>query len=134
MDTLVKQLSSGSVSSIKINGKTVSMFFLKKKITYRFKIIHEKNVADWNRHKNVIYVSRYVEKEDLIPVLVHECVEKYVSKKYGLDVDREAHRVATAVEKRFVLSRKRDWRRHEQKISVSWRRENKRKIGRTRFF
>ncbi|MBI2076029.1 MAG: hypothetical protein HYT72_02140 [Candidatus Aenigmarchaeota archaeon] len=134
MAPLIKRLSSESVSSVKINGKTVSMFFLRKKIAYRFKLIHEKNVADWNRHKNIIYVSRYVEKQDLLPVLVHECVEKYVSKKYGFDVDREAHRVATAVERRFVLSRKRNWRRHEQKISVTWRRENKRKIGRTRFF
>lgn len=134
MVSLIKKLSAGKIRGVDIKRNAVSVAFLGKRISCSIKKRHVKDVANWGRRSNFIYVSKYLEKESIVPVLVHECVEKYVTKAYGLHADKEAHKVANAVERKFVISQKKNWRSHQQKISFVWRKENKRKIGRAKFY
>jgi hypothetical protein len=115
------------VLTIKFDGH-----LLKNKVVKR----REPGIGDWARRHHVIYFDRLVKDVDLLPVLIHEALEKYCAQHYGLHTQSEAHRVALAVERRFIadacsrsLREKcthsgRCWRKHEERIQGAWLVEN----------
>ena len=51
---------------------------------------------------------------------IHELIESFLAKKYGLRVDDEAHLVATQKEKEYLESVKGNWKSHELKVFWDW--------------
>lgn len=112
---LVKYLSKLTVSKVEFSKNCISLVFDGQQLKYKTVKRHTKAVGNWSRKHKAVYYDPDLKKEDVIPILVHEAVEKYVTEKYGLDVDKESHPVADAVEKSFVASR--SWRSHQQRIA-----------------
>lgn len=118
---LIKKLSKLNVSNVVFKNNWISLVYdrhhLKNKVVKR----HTSLVGNWSRKHNVVYCETDLKKEDIIPILVHETVEKYLTERYGLNVDKESHRIAEAVERNFVASR--SWRAHQQRIAENGRRK-----------
>lgn len=99
-----------------------------KKIKYKVKMHpHEWGIADWSRKKKLVWVDDDVRAKDVITLLIHESIEKYVAQKYKLKVDKEAHKIAQAVEKKYFKSKKRKkmaWQNYHKRINKVWKREH----------
>ncbi|MFH1420651.1 MAG: hypothetical protein ABIG30_01655, partial [Candidatus Aenigmatarchaeota archaeon] len=59
-----------------------------------------------------------------------EVVERYISKRFKLNVDHEAHPIAQKIERSFYADyhkhrSKLCWQRHEKRIARVWRREHR---------
>lgn len=119
---LVKKLSKLKVGRVAFKDNWISLIFdghrLKNKAIKR----RTSSIGNWSRKRKAVYYKPDLKKEDIIPILVHETVEKYVTEKYGLDVDKESHKVADFVEKSFIASR--SWRAHQQRIAENHRRKD----------
>jgi len=119
---LVEKLSKLSVSSVIFKNNWISLVFdgrhLKNKVVKR----HTSLVGNWSRNHNIVFCEADLKKEDVVPILVHETVEKYVAERYGLNVDKESHKIAETVEKKFIASR--SWRSHQLRIAENHRRKD----------
>ena len=133
---LIRSLSSKRVSHVSFGNGVLSLNFNGRRLRNKVKIKHDPGMGNWARKKNFIYYDERIKHPDILPILVHEAVEKYIAQKFGLRTQSEAHEVAIAVEKKFIsdaCSRKyrkrcthsgRCWRRHEQRIQGWWLAEN----------
>ena len=63
--------------------------------------------------------------KELLCVLVHESVEKYVHDKYGLSDDAEGHFVATMVEQKFARQIGVNWSDYNWRVEFIYRKEMK---------
>ena len=80
-------------------------------------VAHMKNIGNW-RHSprnRTIVIDWDVKRSERAGVLVHEAVEQYLQKEYGLPYHK-AHYLATLAERHHVESHGGNWRSHE--ISV----------------
>lgn len=112
---LMKYLSKLNVSKVKFSKNKISLIFDGEKLENKVVKKHIISLGEWSREHKVVYCDTHLKKKDVLPILVHEAVERYITKKYGLKVDKEAHKVADAVEKNFISSR--EWRSHQQRIA-----------------
>ncbi len=140
---LIKILSKKRASNVAYRNGYVSLKFDGKRLRDKVIIKHDPGLGDWSRKRNEVYYDEGLGKHDILPVVVHEVIEKYVTHRYGLKVNKESHRVALAIEKKFIAdscSRKfrkkcthtgRCWRLHEARIQQVWEKEHE-KIGRRR--
>lgn len=121
-EELIEKLSKLKVSKVVFKNNHISLVFdghhLKNKVIKR----HTSLIGNWSRKQRAVYYEPDLKKEDIIPILVHETVEKYITEKYGLDVDKESHKIAEAVERRFIASR--SWLAHQQRIAENHRRKD----------
>jgi cytosine deaminase len=78
---------------------------------------HMKNIGNWKHspRDNTIVIDRDVKRSERSGVLVHEAVEQYLQKTYGLPYHK-AHYLATLAERQYVESHGGNWASHE--ISV----------------
>lgn len=139
---IIAGLSSQKVHNVRYRNGYVSMKFDNIRLKNRALMRHSPTIANWRRKRNEVYYDESLKKQDILPLLVHETVEKYVALKYSLYTQTEAHKVAVAVEKKFIsdaCSRHfkekcthsgRCWRLHEQRLQAAWLRENKLITGR----
>jgi hypothetical protein len=78
---------------------------------------HEIYVGNWSRNNNVIKVDddilRSRDKNVLISLALHESIEKYVSQRYSLRANTEAHIIAETVEYRWATAHHIDWARYD---------------------
>ena len=120
---LVRELSGQHAVNVRLSNRFISLVFDSRRLRNRAvkKRVHV--IADWSRSKKEVYYDKSVKEKDILPLLVHETIEKYVTEKYGLNADKESHRIAQAVERRFVRSR-RKWENHEKRINRMWERVN----------
>jgi predicted RNA methylase len=112
---LIKKLSKLNVHNVAFKNNRISLEFDGDKLSSKIMKKHIKEIGNWSRKYNRVYYNPDLKKEDILPILVHEVVEKYITEKYGLNVDKESHEIATAVEKNFIASK--SWRSHEQRIA-----------------
>lgn len=119
---IIEKLSKLNVGNVVFKNNWISLVFdrhhLKNKVVKRRTSV----IGNWSRKYNVVYCETDLKKEDIIPILVHETVEKYLTERYGLNVDKESHKIAEAVERNFVASR--SWRAHQQRIAENGRRKD----------
>lgn len=120
---LIKELSSKKISHVKFKNNFISLVYDNKKLKNNIVRRREKLVANWSRISRRIYCDKNVKEEDILPLLVHETIEKYVTEKYKLDVDKESHKIAQAIERRFIGNR-RNWLLHEKRIAWLWKNIN----------
>lgn len=129
---LIDKLSKKHVSLVRYDGEYISLKYDNKKLKCRAVKRTVRVVGDWSRKKNIVYYDKNLKAPGVIPILIHEVVEKHAAQKYGLDVDTEAHKVATAVEKEFIADK--HWIRQAKMVSLAWVKANKQKIGKSRFY
>lgn len=124
---LIKSLMREKVKNVKIKKDTISLEYDGEKIT--FKIVtkkHEYYVGSWAKTRDKIYIDNDLKgKKDRDAVAVHEAVEKFISQKYGLPEDTDAHIVATEKEREYLEKIGGDWRSHQMKVTRVWMREGK---------
>lgn len=129
---LIDQLSHKHVASVKFDGHTISLRYDGKKLVCKVVKKKVRDIGLWSKRKKTVYYDRHLQMNATLPILVHEVVEKYTAQTYGLDTDTEAHKIATAVEKEFVVNPK--WISQQRRVATAWVATNKRKVGKAKFF
>ena len=112
---LVKGFEKEHMSSVVVTKKRISGVYDGCHISYPVKEVpHMKNIGNW-RHSgwdNTIVIDWDVKPSERAAVLVHEAVEQYLQKNYGLPYWK-AHYLATIAERHHVESHGGNWRSHE---------------------
>jgi cytosine/creatinine deaminase len=112
---LVKGFEKEHMSCVHVAKNRISGVYDGCRISFPVKeVAHMKNIGNW-RHAladNTIVIDRDVKKSERAAVLVHEAVEQYLQKNYGLPYHR-AHYLATRAERDHVESNGGNWRSHE---------------------
>ena len=125
---LIKSLMREKVKNVKIKNGWVSLKYDGEKI--KFKIVikeHEWFVGSWAKTRDKVYIDNDLKgKKNRDAVAVHEAIEKFVTQKYGLDEDTDAHKIATVKEREYLKKIGGNWRSHQMKVTKVWMREGKR--------
>jgi hypothetical protein len=115
---LVKGFEKEHMGSVVVTRNRISGVYDCCHISFPVREVdHMRNIGNW-RHSprdNTIVIDRDVKPSERAGVLVHEAVEQYLQKNYGLPYHK-AHYLATLAERRYVESHGGNWRSHE--ISV----------------
>jgi len=124
----VKRLSAMNALDVKYDGKYITFRYDRHNI--KNKVVMRKHlgwVGHWSRGTNTIYYDNDLVKQpkELLSVLVHESVEKYVHDKYGLSDDAEGHYVATMVEQKFAREIGVNWNDYNWRVEFIYRKEMK---------
>ena len=125
---LVKHLSSMNALNVKYTGNYITLRYDRNEI--KNKVVMKKHlgwVGHWSRGTNTIYYDKELVKEpkELLSVLVHESIEKYVHDKYGLSDDAEGHYIATMVEQKFARDIGVNWDDYNWRVEFIYRKEMK---------
>lgn len=120
----VKVLLKSPVTGIRFSGNNISLTFFDQRI--RDKIVRklEDHVAEWSRRRKEIIIDRKITpdhfRKSFRALCVHEVIESYLVKKFGLKLDTEAHIVATKKEKEYLKELGGNWRSHELIVYWDW--------------
>ena len=123
---LVKLLLKSNISNTKFSKNRVSLNFFGHRISDRIMVKKQPHIAEWSRKKGErkIIIDKYFKekamKKSLRALCIHEAIERFLVKKYGLNTDKEAHVVATQKEKEYLESVNGNWRSHELKVFWDW--------------
>jgi hypothetical protein len=135
--SLIAKLSSKRARFVSVKNGHLSLRFDSHLLRNRIMRKHDPGIGNWARKHNVIYYDERLKQPDIMPVLVHESVEKYVAQKYGLHTQSEAHKIAMAAEKNFIgdeccrqfrercTHSGRCWRMHQMRVQGTWLVENR---------
>jgi hypothetical protein len=132
---LVKRLISMNALNVNYDGKYITFRYDRNVIKNRVVIRkHLGWVGHWSRGTNTIYYDDDLLKfpKELLCVLVHESVEKYIHDKYGLSDDAEGHYVATMIEQKFARESRVNWDDYNWRVEFIARKEikhNKANVG-----
>jgi len=125
---LVKRLITMSALDVKFDGKYITFRYDRHEIKNR--VVMKKHlgwVGHWSRGTNTIYYDDDLVKQpkELLSVLVHESIEKYVHDKYELSDSAEGHYVATMVEQKFARKIGVNWDDYNWRVEFIYRKEMK---------
>lgn len=123
---LIRRLMKEPMRKIKITEDQISLEYDGKKL--KNKIItekHEKYVGSWSPKRDEVFVDNDLHEKNRDAIALHETIEKYVSRSYGLPEGSEAHKIATVKEREFFEKKGGNWRSHQIKVGYVWKRENK---------
>lgn len=122
--SFVKLLLKYPVTNIKFSKNRISLDFFNHRISDKITLKKEQHVAEWSRRRKEIFIDKnFGEKErekSFRALCIHETIERFLAKKFGLRVDDEAHIVATQKEKEYLESVKGNWKSHELKVFWNW--------------
>lgn len=124
---LIKSLIREKVKNVKITDKWISLEYDGEKIKNKIAIKkHESFVGTWSKKNNKVYLDDDLKSEkDRDAVAFHETIEKFITQKYGLDEDTDAHRIANEKEKEYFERTGGNWRSHQMKVTKVWMHEGK---------
>jgi hypothetical protein len=118
---IVRRLMKAPVTGVSFKGNSISMRFDGERIWFRIvRNRARRHVGEWHRKKPLIYVDEEFGGRDADAVALHEAIEKFVAKQYGLDTDTEAHRIAECHERKWLLGKGGNWRSHQLKVYYAW--------------
>jgi len=124
---LIKVLLKSPVTNVKFSKSRVSLDFFGCRVSDKLIVRKEDHVAEWNRRRKEIIIDKNFKKEDMEnsfrALCIHEVVERFLEKKFGLRIDDEAHVVATQKEKEYLKSVNGNWRSHELKVFWDWHKQ-----------
>jgi len=122
MVSLVQKLSAKPASNARLSPGRISLDYDGKRLSFKAVKRTTVFVGNWSRSKNEVYYDAHLtDPVEIKSICIHEAVEKYVAQKYGLDVDKQAHRVAQAVEKSWFEKHERSWAYYNRKVTKIWR-------------
>ena len=106
------------MTDVVVTGNRIRGVYDRRHLSFPVREVpHMKNIGNW-RHSprdNTIVIDKDVKPSERAGVLVHEAVEQYLQKEYGLPYHK-AHYLATLAERKHVEGHGGNWRSHE--ISV----------------
>ena len=109
---------------MRFSKNKISLTFFNHRISDSIVVKTEKHVAEWSRKRKEIFIDNKItsrdRKKSFKALCVHELIEKFLVEKLGLNLDKEAHIVATEKEKEYLKSINGNWRSHEQMIYWDW--------------
>ena len=91
---LIETLSKKHVRHVSFNGKMISLTYDGKRLRYKTVRRKVRDVGTWSRDNPVVYYDKNLDNPGVLPILIHEAVEKHVAQTYGLDVDTYAHKLS----------------------------------------
>jgi hypothetical protein len=115
---LVKMFRDKHMSNVVVTRDRISGEYDGRRLSYPVKEVeHMKNIGNWKHclTDNTIVIDDDVKPSERAGVVVHEAVEQYLQKEYGLPYSK-AHLLATLAERNYVESTGGNWRGHQ--ISV----------------
>jgi len=120
----IKILLKTPVKEVKFSKNRISLTFFGHRISDNIKIKSEEYVAEWSRRRKEIFIDKEItssdKKKSFKALCVHELIEKFLVEKFGLNLDEEAHLVATKKEKEYLESINGNWRSHESITYWDW--------------
>ncbi|NUN11791.1 hypothetical protein HUU53_04060 [Candidatus Micrarchaeota archaeon] len=119
---IVALLKEKSVSKVRFSPNSLSLVFDGCKL--RFKVVKKNTcmIGNWSRSKDELYYDdHFTDPVEVESICIHEAVEKYVSKTYGLTVQGGAHAVAQEVERKWFESKQRDWVGFNKNVTKVWK-------------
>lgn len=125
---IVKRLVAMNALNVKYDGKVIS--FRYDRTILKNKVIMKKHlgwVGQWSKTSDKIYYDDDLVKQpkELLCVLIHESIEKYVSEKYGLSDSAEGHYVASMIEQKFARQSGVNWGDYNWRVEFISRKELK---------
>jgi hypothetical protein len=122
-DKLVTRLSKSTVTKFSQGNGQISFKYDGQMHTFKvFTKPHVPWVGTWDKRKLFLDDDiRYT--KDIYCLSVHEAVESYVARKYGIDRDYTAHYIATAVEKAFARNIRQNWDDYQMRTEFVFRKE-----------
>ena len=120
----IKIMFKTPLKNVVFSKNRISLTFFGHRISEKIKIQEEDHVADWSRRRKEIFVDKRIGmgdvKKSYKALCVHEVIEKFMARKYGLRLDEEAHLVAKAKEKEYLDYLGGNWRSHEHIVYWDW--------------
>ena len=120
----VKILLKTPIKDVKFSKNNISLTFFGHRISDKIKIKLEKHVAEWSRRRKEIFIDKKItssdKKKSFKALCIHELIEKFLVEKFGLDLDKESHLVATKKEKEYLEKIKGNWKSHESMVYWNW--------------
>ena len=117
---LINKYKQKNVSKVNITKKRIRLQYDNHNLSYPIKKIkHLETIGNW-AHKlsdNTVKIDSDVSKRNINPLLVHEAVEQYITKKKNLPLP-DSHKLATQVEKRYAKRKGINWKNYQSAI---WR-------------
>jgi len=127
---LIKILLRAPVKDVRFSKNKISLTFFNHRISDSIVVKTEKHVAEWSRKRKEIFIDNKItsrdRKKSFKALCVHELIEKFLVEKLGLNLDNEAHLVATKKEKEYLESINGNWRSHEQIVYWDWHKQGER--------
>ncbi len=121
---LIKTLMKEPVRKVKFSGNRITLEFYGHKISDKITIKREKHVAEWSRKRREIFIDKKFGRREIEKsfraLCVHEAIEKFLVEHLKLELDEEAHVIATQKEKEYIESIRGNWRSHTLKIFWAW--------------
>lgn len=122
---LLSSLLKEPVTNVRFSKNRVCLDFFGHRISDLVLVQTEDHVAEWSRRRKQVFIDRGISGPDrkisFRALCVHEVVEKFLAEKYGLNVDKEAHKVACVKEKEYLKKHGGNWRSHELIIYWVWK-------------
>lgn len=113
---LVKKFINKSLGEVKFKKDKCLIVYdkhmLEEPIEYKKKV---PTIGNWKRRREGILIDTDVKPKNIKPLCVHETIESYMGKRYGLRY-ANAHKVATAMEKQYVHRQNKNWQKHQASI------------------
>jgi|GEM_PF-2505394 len=125
-EAFVKVLLKSPLGKVRFSDdeRHISVIFFDEKFSYRIVIKREVNVGSWSKSKDEIFIDKEILETENIKsfkaLCVHEAVEKFLVETYGLDLDKEAHVVATKKEEEYLKRIGGSWRSHQLVVYHLW--------------
>jgi hypothetical protein len=120
----IKILLGCPVTNIRFSKNRISLDFFGHRISDKIVVRRENHIGEWSKKKREIFIDRcFGEKEmkkSFRALCVHEVIERFLSKTYGLKIWEEAHVVACKKEREYFDSVKGNWKSHEMKVFWDW--------------
>ena len=120
----IKILLIAPIKDVKFSKNRISLTFFGHRISDKIKIKLEEHVAEWSRRRKEIFIDKKItssdRKKSFKALCVHELLEKFLVEKFGLNLDKEAHLVATKKEEEYLKNIKGNWRSHEHMVYWNW--------------
>jgi len=122
MPSIVQKLSQTPISKVKFDGKSVSLDYGGKRLSYAVVKRNTCFVGNWSRSSTEVYYDAHLnDPVEIESICIHEAVEKYVTEAFKLDVDTQSHRIAQAIEKRWFQKHRRSWAYYNKQVTKIWR-------------
>ncbi len=129
---LIDDLSRKHPTSIRFTKSRISFSYDGKRISFKVVRARVKDVGRWSYTKPVVFYDKNLNPRSILPIVLHEAIEKYVAERYGLKEDTDAHKIASAVEKEFIADK--DWMSQQRMVADAWVKANHRKVGNLKFY
>jgi len=125
-ERLARKLLHAPIGSVYYDGHKITVNFDGQVLSNKVVVVqHEKWVGHWSRSEPLVYIDNDVPMEFRKYVAFHETIEKYLTERYGLNPDAEAHIIAENVEHRYFTRRfgETEWKKYSDIVEIIHRRE-----------